>query len=511
LLSPGQPIANFEIVRWLGRGAFADVYEARQVLMDRRVALKVITCDQRPSDQQLGEARLLASISHPNIIQIYDCGVHTDPATGRTCLYLATELAKGGSLRDRLSSSGRLPVAEAADIAIAVCQALACAHARGIVHRDIKPENVLLTDDGVPKLADFGVSRLLSESQIATSIVGTAPYIAPEGWEGATHQSDIWAVGVLLYEMLRGVPPFTGKTPAQIEQRIKRQPHTPLRQVVPEVPPGLEAAVDKALNKRPSHRFAKASDLADALRPYSSDAVPTPAPLPPQPHSLVGAVRLTFRRAVRGVARFLVQQTAATVIFLLVAAVIGYLGIHTRGRFSIARDTVDRIRHHQPPATADSPPRVPPAERSREAASPATAQPAAPLALDHTPKQPTAPPGTEQADALYVQARAKLQIGERAEALKLLERCVAADPRHAAAHMQLAILYAELGENPRSITELEIVVGLEPDQLGARQMLARAYEHQGQKQKAALQWQAVLRLDPEDPEAKKALALNHNN
>jgi len=525
-LLPGRKIANFEIVRWLGRGAFADVYEARQVLMDRAVALKVITGDQRPSEEQLSEARLLASLSHPNIIQIYDCGIDIDPDTGRACLYLATELVKGGTLRDLLASSGRLTVPQATGVALAVCEALAYAHARGVVHRDVKPENILLEEDGTPKLADFGVSRLLSGSQVASSIVGTAPYIAPEGWEGATHQSDIWSVGVLFYEMLRGAPPFTGKTPAEVERRIKRQAHTPLRELVPGIPAGVEAAIDKALQKKPSRRFAKVSDLADALRPYSTGPEQSPVTVPP---GAIGTVGLTMRRAVRGVARFVAAQNAGTIVFLLVAALVGYLGVHSRGRLGIAKDTADRIAGRGSVAVLENPPatsmgdvgRGPTTRRASEGRPRGEAATADTEKVggaagkgsgtpqgqpSETPQHRTIAEARENADALYVQARAKLQTGEQTEAVSLLERCVAADPKHAAAHMQLAILHADLGKADRSVKELELVVGLEPNRLGARQMLARAYADQGEKEKAAAQWEAVLRLDPNNREAKQGLS-----
>jgi len=274
VLSPGQRVGNFEVVGWLGTGAFADVYEARQVLMHRLVALKVLKGEQRLLEEQLNEARLLASVSHPNIIQIYDCGFHTDPDSGQSCLYLATELAKGGSLRDRIQQEGRLAVAEAVGIAVAICEALACAHGQGIVHRDVKPANVLLTEEGVPKLADFGVGRLLEETQVSTTVIGTAPYMAPEAWDGPTHQSDIWSVGVVLYEMLSGKQPFTGRTPGEVEMRIRTAPHVPLRELRPEVPPELEAAVDKALEKRPERRFARPGEFADALRRYCREEEP---------------------------------------------------------------------------------------------------------------------------------------------------------------------------------------------------------------------------------------------
>ncbi len=270
MLSVGDMLSNYEITGWLGRGAFADVYEARHVVMDRQVALKVVLCDQSPSEKQFSEARLWATLSHPNIIQLYDCGFCTDSMSGRSCLYLALELARGGTLRARLQSLGQLSQEEAADLVVSVCEALSHAHARGVVHRDVKPENVLLTDEGVPKLTDFGVSRLLQHGAAASTVVGTPRYMAPEGWAGATRQSDIWSVGVMLYEMLSGAPPFRGDTPAELEQCVQTASHTCLSAVAPGVPAPIVAAVDRALQKDPADRFATAQELASVVRPYAS-------------------------------------------------------------------------------------------------------------------------------------------------------------------------------------------------------------------------------------------------
>lgn len=379
MLSPGQSVGSFEIVRWLGRGAFADVYEARQVLMHRLVALKVLTGEQRLLEEQLNEARLLASVSHPNIIQIYDCGLYTDPDSGQSWLYLATELAKGGSLRDRIQKAGRLAVVEAVGIAVTICEALACAHGRGIVHRDVKPANVLLTEEGVPKLADFGVGRLLAETQVATTVVGTAPYMAPEAWDGPTHQSDIWSVGVVLYEMLSGAQPFTGRTPAEVELRIRRAPHVPLRELSPEIPPGLEAAVDKALEKRAARRFARAGDFADALRPYCREGEPAALP------GIAGGSSETSAPTARPVGWPLSGRTAGPVPrlgrraawrwagYALVGAVLATAAILASVR-SVGR----RAPHAAPPARGGRVQQIPrgPAAQGPEL-PPETAQPAA--------------------------------------------------------------------------------------------------------------------------------------
>ena len=278
MLSPGQRVSGFEVVRWLGRGAF-HVYEARLVaMMHRLVALKVLTGEQCLLEALLNEVRLTALVDHPNVIKLFDCGLYADPDSGRSCLYVVTELAKGGSLRDLIQERGRFPIAAAARTAVLICEGLTYAHRRGIVHGDVKPANVLLTKEGVPKLADFGVGRLLVETQASTTVAGTVPYMAPEAWEGFTHQSDIWSVGAVLYEMLSGQQPFSGCTPAEAELRVCTSPHVPLRELRPKIAPGLEATVDKALEKQSARRYTRAEDLAYALQPYCSGRQPPAVP-----------------------------------------------------------------------------------------------------------------------------------------------------------------------------------------------------------------------------------------
>jgi tetratricopeptide (TPR) repeat protein len=508
MLQPGQVVGNYKVLRRIGRGAFADVYEARHVLMDRHVALKVVACGGQPSHEQLNEPRLLATFSHPNILQIYDAGTGTDPETQQGFLYLATELLSGGSLRGRLrSSGGRLPVAEAAAVASAVCEALACAHEHGVIHRDVKPENVLFTGDGAVKLADFGVSRLLPEGEVASSVVGTAPYLAPEGWSGATHQSDIWSVGAVLYEMVCGKPPFTGNTPAEIERRIKEARHRPLARIVPSLPPGLSVVVDRALEKRPAKRYARAAELAAALEPYVAGG------------SSVGTAP-TAAAPRRAVARL-----AGVAAILGVTGLLGYVGLspqaHAPRQTEVARGATVRpsrpARHRAARGEATGMPK--PSANPRPAASvtprsarrgPSEARPSG-LSDSLTgragarSKERAAP--QERAESLYRQARERLRAGDRGDAIRLLQECVAADSRHVAAHTQLALCYADAGEASRAVSELETVVGLEPRKVGPRAMLARAYGELGQAEKAAAQWRKVLELDATNAEAREALGL----
>lgn len=200
-----QTLGKYRILRWLGGGQFGDVYLAQDTLLDMEFALKVSR--MRPSDIQMikDEARTLASLNHPNIVRFYS----VDQIEGQ--FVLVTEYIPGASLREHLER-GRLEISESIRITTGILKALVFAHERGIIHRDLKPENVLIEEKGEVKVADFGLARFLKKGSLAASVAGTPFYMSPEAWTGRFHpQSDMWSVGVMLYEMLTGVLPFSGE------------------------------------------------------------------------------------------------------------------------------------------------------------------------------------------------------------------------------------------------------------------------------------------------------------
>src|SRR5262245_31239745 len=267
--TPGRrPIADrYELLGQIGEGGAAIVYRARDLRLERVVALKVLReAFGGDSDFQRRfqrEARMAASLNHPNIVDVYDFG-----QTGPT-YYIAMEYLEGGNLKDRIRQGGRLPPGQARDVAQQVLSALAAAHARGLVHRDVKPQNVLLDGAGIAKLTDFGIAHGPDAAELTQvgMTLGTAAYIAPEQATGGLvgPATDIYGVGILLYEMLSGRPPFEGGTPFEVAYRQVNEPVPRPSSLAPGVPPDLEAIVLKALQKDPLGRFASAGEMSQAL------------------------------------------------------------------------------------------------------------------------------------------------------------------------------------------------------------------------------------------------------
>ena len=265
---------RYAIEREIGRGSVATVYLARDRKHDRAVALKVLKpeiaagSDRRRFEREIG---LLARMHHPHVLPLYDSGV-LPLAGNRDSLFYVMPYVEGESLRDRMEREATLPLPDALRIACQVADALAYAHGRQIVHRDIRPENILLSG-GHALVADFGIARVLEVSggeAISTSglVLGHPAYMSPEQARGATQvdgRSDIYSLGCVLYEMLAGLPPFTGPTRAAVLARAIAEPLPPLRTVCPFVPAAVEQAIVKALAKRPEDRFAGVSDFAGAL------------------------------------------------------------------------------------------------------------------------------------------------------------------------------------------------------------------------------------------------------
>ena len=259
---------RYVIRRKLGSGGMADVYLAEDQELGRRVALKLLD-ERHASDQQFverfrREAQSAAGLNHPNIVSIFDRG-HAEGT-----YYIAMEFLDGRTLKELLVRNGPTPVPIAIDYARQILGALAFAHKNGIVHRDIKPHNIVVGHDGRLKVTDFGIARSgASQMTEAGSIVGTAQYLSPEQARGAPvdPRSDLYSLGIVLYEMLTGKVPFTGDTPVEIAMKHLSQVPDPPSKGRPEVPHELDAVVMRALAKDPDQRYASAEDMdADLAR-----------------------------------------------------------------------------------------------------------------------------------------------------------------------------------------------------------------------------------------------------
>jgi serine/threonine protein kinase len=296
-LAEGDLVAGrYRIVRLLGQGGMGTVYEAEHGWTKRRVALKLLRAElstnERVVSRFLREARACARLSHPNLVDVLDMG--QDEHDG--ALFLAQELVEGDTLRERLRARGRLPVAEAIALTVAIARGLEAAHRAGIVHRDVKPENVMVSEapDGstAPKLIDFGVARELepsNPSQTRTSLgvpIGTPLYMSPEQARAGgaiDHRSDIFSLGTVLYECLAGRTPYSGETVTMLLAHILTQPPPPLGEVAPWVSPALCSVVMTALAREPSARFESAEAFARALEALSPESLERPIAPPAAP------------------------------------------------------------------------------------------------------------------------------------------------------------------------------------------------------------------------------------
>jgi serine/threonine-protein kinase len=273
--SPAAGDDRYVMEREIGRGSMATVYLAQDRKHNREVALKVlkpeiaIGSDRRRFQREIG---ILARLHHPHILQLYDSGVLT-LSDGREGLFYVMPHVGGETLRQKLQREGALSVGDAVHIGKEVADALAYAHAQGVIHRDIRPENILL-ETGHALVADFGIARALQASggeQASTTgvVLGHPAYMSPEQARAAPDldtRTDIYSLGCVLYEMLAGEPPFTGATSAAVLARQVADPPPWLRTVCPAVPDAVERAVIKALAKRPADRFRTAAEFAAALR-----------------------------------------------------------------------------------------------------------------------------------------------------------------------------------------------------------------------------------------------------
>ena len=264
----------------LGQGGMAHVHRAHDEVLDRAVAIKLI--ERQPDNVAfeqacIAEARAAAALAHPNIAQIFDSGVHEGHG------FIVMELVPGRTLRAILDERRVLPPGEAIELAAQVADALDCAHRHGVIHCDVKPPNIIVTPDGRPKLVDFGIARAMAATTRQTDEVwGSAPYMAPEQVEGLRPdgRTDLYALGVVLYELLTGRLPFEGTTIASIAaQRLVKDP-PPLREHNPRIAPELERAVLRALARERSDRYADASQFRDALRGVTEQAGARTGPRP---------------------------------------------------------------------------------------------------------------------------------------------------------------------------------------------------------------------------------------
>jgi eukaryotic-like serine/threonine-protein kinase len=345
----------------IGSGGMSTVYRALDETLQRQVAIKLMNREVATDSDQLErfrrEARAVAQLSHPHIVGVIDAGDDQDPTHPRP--YIVFEYVEGETLKDRIRRVGRLPIAEAVAYAIEIARALGAAHARHIVHRDVKPQNVLIDEEGSAKVTDFGIARTLDEEGLTADgrVLGTTDYVSPEQALGqqVTGQSDLYSLGIVLYEMLTGEVPFKGETQVAVAMKHVREAIPDVQRHRPELSAALASVVDNATAKRQEDRYANdaemIADLEDVLAIETARA-----------GSATGEVTSVLRTLPSSTQKrvpFRLRHRVAAVLALLVVAAVVAGGIvwltgrthHGAGKLAQPRPVAT---HEQVPLRADA-------------------------------------------------------------------------------------------------------------------------------------------------------------
>src|SRR5258706_6877680 len=275
---------RYQLLEQLGSGGMAEVFRARDLMLDRYVAIKILRKDFAASPEfqthYRQEARAAANLSHPNIVTVHDFGFTDD------LLFIVMEYIPGRDLKQLLRERGRFSIEQGIPLIIQACAGIGYAHRAGLVHCDIKPHNMLVSPDGRLKVTDFGIARALAPIAPGerTDVVWGSPlYFAPEQAQGEAPSpaSDVYSLGVVLYEVLSGTPPFTASTADELARLHVSARPIPIREYIPDIPSALEEIVMKVLSKEPAARYRTADQLGRVLQKFGTQAnVPAHAPIP---------------------------------------------------------------------------------------------------------------------------------------------------------------------------------------------------------------------------------------
>jgi serine/threonine-protein kinase len=279
----GQTVGKYRILSPLGSGGFGSVYLAEDTWIEKKVAIKVPHKQNLDFGELAREPRLLASLSHPNIVTVVTAEKQDD------IFFIVMEYVPGDTLEAIVEREGALELPRALDYTCQICNAMDHAHGQGIIHRDLRPGNVLVTEQGIVKVADFGTSRFLEIAAHGTTVIGSPPYMAPEQFHGkAVFASDIYSLGITMYQMLTGVLPYETPAPSDLERLMRGELASPPRLRNPKLPKAISDIVMKAMAADLPSRYQRASDLLDAVLSASRTTTPK-RPWRPSPTSGGGA------------------------------------------------------------------------------------------------------------------------------------------------------------------------------------------------------------------------------
>ena len=268
MIVKGQKVnSRYEIIKTIGEGGMANVYLAKDIILDRNVAIKVLRGDLATDEKFVRrfqrEALSASSLTHPNIVEIYDVGEDDGD------YYIVMEYVDGKNLKQLLKKRGKLTSAEVVDIMLQITSAMGVAHEALIIHRDLKPQNILIKDDGEVKITDFGIAMALNATQLTqtNSAMGSVHYFPPEqaNGKGSSLKSDVYSLGIMLYELLSGVLPFRGDNAVEIALKHLKEPIPSIRTELPELPQSIENIIIKATAKNPKNRYSNATEMHDDL------------------------------------------------------------------------------------------------------------------------------------------------------------------------------------------------------------------------------------------------------
>jgi tetratricopeptide (TPR) repeat protein len=467
-------VPGYEVLGELGRGGMGVVFRARQTSLNRIVALKMLLAGRLASAAEAqrfrSEALAVARLQHPNVVQIHEVGEHQGHP------YFALEFVAGGSLADRLCG-GPLPPRLAAELLETLARAVQVAHENGVVHRDLKPANILLSAEGTPKIADFGLAKRLDAQTAATqtgTVLGTPAYMAPEQAGGKVREvgpaADVWALGALLYECLTGRPPFSGPTPTDTLLRVLSDEPPPPRKLNPAVPRDLETIALKCLRKQSHRRYASAAELADDLRRFLQGE-----PIRARPRSL--AERLWHRR----------RRLRATGLALLVLVL---LGVGTYALLGWRQERQDNAAFDEALA------------RGMKQFDDGKATEAVASFTEALRLRPDSLALTQRGTVYGTLGDNNRALADFAEALRL-------NPENALAYRRRGWVFLTLRRYEDAVADLSKSTRLDPDQALAWRLRASAYAALGRWSDAKADGDTAVRLAPDDVLAYHLLSIVH--